>query len=127
MKQQTIPVNSHPNLVIEPVHGDLRVAGWDRLEIMVKTDGDVLKISNESDPITISCDEDLILYAPRLAVVKVEKVSGDVVLQAMRALVSLGPVAGDLLSGRVCGVALDDGAEHLRVVRAPPQALVHAT
>ena len=96
MQQQTVSVSPAPNIVIESIPGDLRVAGWERTEIMVKTDGEALKISAETDPIVISCDEDLILYVPRGANVKVEKVAGDTILQALNGPVSLGPVAGDL-------------------------------
>ena len=96
MHQQTVSVSSTPNLVIESIPGDLRVAGWDRSEIMVKTDGESLQISTKGDPIVISCDEDLILYVPRGANVKVEKVAGDAILQALNGPVTLGPVAGDL-------------------------------
>lgn len=96
MQKQTISVSSTPNLVIESIPGDLRVAGWDRSEIMVKTDGDALQISTAADPIVISCDEDLTLYVPRGANVKVEKVAGDAILQALNGPVTLGPVAGDL-------------------------------
>jgi len=96
MQQQTVSVSSTPNLVVESIPGDLRVAGWDRSEIMVKTDGDELQISIETDPIVISCDEDLILYVPRGANIKVVKVAGDAILQALHGPVTLGPVAGDL-------------------------------
>jgi hypothetical protein len=96
MKQQTVTVNLTPNVSIESIPGDLRVAGWDRPEIMVKTDGDILKIATEADPIVISCDEDLILYLPRSANLNVEKVAGDAILQAINGPVTLGPVAGDL-------------------------------
>ena len=96
MRQQTFSVSPAPNVVIESIPGDLRVAGWERAEIMVKTDGDLLTITTGADPIVISCDEDLILYLPRAAKVQVEKVSGDAILQALNGPVTLGPVAGDL-------------------------------
>ena len=48
MQQQTVSVSSTPNVVIKSIPGDLRVAGWERSEIMVKTDGDTLQISTES-------------------------------------------------------------------------------
>lgn len=96
MQHQTISVSSTPKIVVKSIPGDLRVAGWDRSEIMVKTDGDALQISTEKDPIVISCDEDLILYVPHGAIVKVEKVAGDASLQALTGPVTLGPVAGDL-------------------------------
>ncbi len=107
MQQQTIPVSSTPNVVIESIPGDLRVAGWERSEIMVKTDGDKLEISSATDPLVISCDEDLIMYVPRGAKLKVEKVSGDAILQALNGPVTLGPVAGDLTMNDLGPVSMD--------------------
>ena len=107
MRQQTVSVSPAPNIVIESIPGDLRVAGWERAEIMVKTDGDALEISAATDPIVISCDEDLILYVPRGANVKVENVAGDTILQALTGPVSLGPVAGDLTMNDLGPVSLE--------------------
>lgn len=110
MKQQTVPVSSSPNIVIEPIPGDLRAAGWDRSEIMVKTDGEALEITAKTDPIIISCDEDLIVYLPRGANLKVEKISGDASLQALNGPVTLGPVAGDLTMNDLGAVTLGNVA-----------------
>jgi hypothetical protein len=107
MQQQTLPARAASNIVIESIPGDLRVAGWDRSEIMVKTDGDALQISSEGDPIVISCNEDLILYAPRGANVKVEKVAGDAILQALHGPVTLGPVSGDLTMNDLGPITLE--------------------
>jgi hypothetical protein len=96
MQQQTVPVSSTVSVLVHKVHGDLRVAGWDRNELMVKTDGSDLDLASTSDPITISCDEDLILYIPRAASLQVERISGDASLQALSGSVTLGPVDGDL-------------------------------
>jgi hypothetical protein len=96
MQQQTIPVGPNANILIKTVRGDLRVAGWDRNELMVKTDGSHLDLVSSTDPITISGDEDVILYLPRSANLQVENVAGDASLQALSGPVTLGPVAGDL-------------------------------
>jgi hypothetical protein len=96
MKMQTISINSTPSVLVRALTGDLRIAGWDRNEIMAKTDGDRLELVPGSDPLIISCDEDLILYVPRGADVKVKGVAGDAILQALHGPVTLGPVAGDL-------------------------------
>jgi hypothetical protein len=96
MQNQTISVGPTPNLSLKSIPGDLRVAGWDRSEILVKTDGDSLQISTKSDPIVIACDEDLILYVPRGTNLEVEQVAGDAILQALNGMVTIGPVAGDL-------------------------------
>jgi hypothetical protein len=96
MQQQSVPVSSNPNVLVHAVHGDLRVAGWDRNELMVKTAGSRLELVSGSDPLTVSCDEDLILYLPHAANLKVEKVSRDASLQAFGGPVTLGPIGGDL-------------------------------
>ncbi|HVM72689.1 MAG TPA: hypothetical protein VMT91_13085 [Anaerolineales bacterium] len=96
MQQQTVPVNPNANVLIHVVHGDLRVAGWERNELMAKTSGSQLELISSSIPITISCNEDLIVYLPHAAIVKVEQVSGDTSLQALSGPVTLGPVDGDL-------------------------------
>jgi hypothetical protein len=96
MEHKTLPVSLTPNVVITAISGDLRLAGWDRAEMMARTDGNSLQISADTDPIVISCDEDLILYLPRRANVKVDNVAGDAILQALKGSVALGPVAGDL-------------------------------
>lgn len=96
MKQQTIPIDPNQKVTLESIPGDLRAAGWDRPEIMAKTDGEKLDIISATDGIVISCEEDLILYLPRSADLNVKKVAGDAILQAINGPVALGPVAGDL-------------------------------
>ena len=96
MQQQTVPVNPNANVLIHAVNGDLRVAGWERNELMAKTSGSLLELVSGTFPITISCDEDLIVYLPHAVTLQVEKVSGDASLQALSGLVTLGPVDGDL-------------------------------
>jgi hypothetical protein len=110
MQHQTFSVVSTPNLLIESIPGDLRVAGWDRSEIMVKTDGDALQVSADTDPIVVSCDEDLILYVPRGTTLKVEQVAGDAILQALTGPVTIGPVAGDLTLNDLGAISLSSVA-----------------
>ncbi len=96
MQQQTLSVEADVDVLVKSVPGDLRVAGWERNEIMAKTNGDSLELVTEGAQALISCDEDLILYLPRRSNLNVEKVTGDASLQALRGAVSLGKVVGDL-------------------------------
>ena len=107
MKQHTVTVSSTPNVCIESIPGDLRVAGWDRPEIMVKTDGDEMNVASQADPIVISCDEDLILYIPRATNLTIKKVAGDAILQAINGPVTIGPIAGDLTINDLGSVSMD--------------------
>ena len=96
MQQQTVPVNPNASVVVHAVHGDLRVAGWERNELMAKTSGSILELVSGTFPITVSCDEDLIIYLPHAASLQVERVKGDANLQALSGPLTLGPVDGDL-------------------------------
>ena len=96
MKQQTISVGPSPAVTVQSIPGDLRVAGWERSEIMAKTDGDTLDVRVNAEQVLVSCDENLILYLPRQASLHVETVAGDACLQALNGAINLGPVAGDL-------------------------------
>jgi hypothetical protein len=96
MQQQTVPVNPNASVLIQTIHGDLRVAGWERNELMAKTSGSSLELVSGTFPVTVSCDEDLIVYLPHATSLQVERVSGDASLQALSGPVTLGPVDGDL-------------------------------
>jgi hypothetical protein len=120
MQQQTIPVEQNVKVKVGVITGDLRVAGWERSEIMAKTAGDELSLSAENAEAHISCDESLILYLPRPAAIEIESVTGDASLQALHGAIRLGPVAHDLTMHDVGLVNLDtiSGDASLRNVGA---------
>ncbi len=107
MQQQTISAAQDARVKVEAIHGDLRVAGWERPEIMVKTDGDELQLTSDNGEARVSCDEDLILYVPHQADLEIQIVSGDASLQALHGPLRIGPVAGDLTMHDVGPVNLD--------------------
>jgi hypothetical protein len=108
MQQQTIPAGANPVVHIDRVHGDLRVAGWDRPEIMAKASGDSLSMNTANEQVIIACDEDLIVYLPRPAILSIHSVAGDASLQALQGPVTLGPIAGDLTIHDLGAVQLGD-------------------
>lgn len=96
MQQQTIKVEPSVQVLCQSLDGDLRVAGWERNEVMVKTNGDGLNVRENEGQILISCDDDLIIYMPSLAGLGCEEVSGDASLQALKGAVKLVNISGDL-------------------------------
>ena len=96
MKQQTLQASTNPEIVVEDLEGDLRVAGWDRSEVMARTKGEELEVESDENIFTITCDGDLILYLPREARLAIKNISGDVGLQAMMGEVKLENTSGDL-------------------------------
>ena len=98
MKQKTLQASPESAIVIDTLAGDLRVAGWDRSEIMARTNGEKLDVESNENEFRISCDDDLILYLPRQAKLTIDKIAGDVGLQAMLSEVTrlLGEDTGDI-------------------------------
>lgn len=96
MQQQTISLNPQATVHVENISGDLRLAGWERSELMAKTDGDRLMLTVENGQVRIACDEDLILYLPHSVNLTIAGVAGDVRAQALQGRLQIGPLAGDL-------------------------------
>jgi hypothetical protein len=96
MKQQTLQADSSSQILVKTVAGDMRVAGWERSEIMAKTTGDNLDFNENGPEYSITCDDDLILYIPCQASLNVDHVSGDASLQALKGEIKLGTLSGDL-------------------------------
>lgn len=107
MQQQTISAEKTVNVRISTIPGDLRVAGWDRPEIMAKTDGDTLNINSTDGVVQAGCDEDLIIYLPHDSTLEIEAVKGDTSLQALHGNLRIGPVAGDLTMHDIGSVNFD--------------------
>lgn len=97
MKQQTLQADAGSEILLESISGDLRVAGWERNEIMLKTDGDELGLEASENKVCIKCDDDLILYLPSQASLIVENVAGDASFQALKGQVSIINIGGDLV------------------------------
>ena len=96
MKQQTIQVGARSKINVASVPGDLQVVGWERNELMAKTDGGQLDITSSGEASSVACDADLILYAPRDASLNVESIGGDADLRALAGPTEIENVGGDL-------------------------------
>lgn len=95
MQRQTFPCSATPNLRIQSLPGDLQLAGWDREELSAKTTGDTLSLRENNHQWEITCDDDLIVYLPRLAQVNLENISGDADLRAISGPLFLQTIGGD--------------------------------
>lgn len=96
MKQQTIQVGAKVKIIVHSAPGDLQVVGWERNELMAKTDGGRLDITGSDEAASVACDADLILYAPREASLNVDSIGGDADLRALAGLTEIQNVGGDL-------------------------------
>jgi len=103
MQERTVVIAERPHIVLTAVPGDLRLAGWERPELLARTSGEVLDLRADGARWQITCDESLALYLPRRATLQVETVNGDVSLQALSGDATLGQIHGDLTLRDVSG------------------------
>jgi SHOCT-like domain len=108
MKQQTTPVNSKVKVMLTMVPGDLQVVGWERSELMAKTDGNKLEQSGTGGALEIACDADLILYVPRDASLNIKSVGGDADLRALVGFTKMTGVGGDLSLRNIGPMEIDN-------------------
>jgi len=104
MLKKTLPIGSVSKIVLMNAPGDLRVTGWERDEILARTDGDLLELAAGADQVTVTCDGDLILSLPRRLSLDIEAVSGDADVRELQGGVVIRDVEGDL-SLRLVGAA----------------------
>jgi hypothetical protein len=96
MKQSVLPVSGVVTVQVDNVGGDLQIVGWERPEIIAKTDDDELSLANDGQVIRANSDGDLILYLPRETNLHISTVGGDADLRAVTGNTEIMTIGGDL-------------------------------
>ena len=96
MKQNTVTIHGPLTVMIENIAGDLQVAGWERPEVSVKTDGEEATLRVEGERVFASAPGDLVLYVPREASLQIANVSGDADIRAVSGSTRMENIGGDL-------------------------------
>ena len=93
---ERLAVGSEPQIKVESVAGDLRLAGWDNDEILAKTNDDTISLQKNGNEVSISCHDDLALSVPKNSKVHIQTINGDM---SVRGLV--GEFEVDVINGDV--------------------------
>lgn len=96
MTKQTLHVGLSPRLRIEHVGGDLSLVGWEGEEILLKAEEEELHFQQEGDLLTLSCEGDLSVRAPRGASLTVLVVEGDAAIRGLTGRIEINEIHGDL-------------------------------
>jgi hypothetical protein len=91
-----LAVGPEPQIKIESVEGDLRLAGWDNDEILVKADEDTTSLQQGGDELTISCQDDLAINLPKNSKVHIQTVNGDMSVRGLAGDFEVDVVNGDV-------------------------------
>jgi len=96
MLQKTLSVGTAPNILLETAPGNLRAIGWERDEILAKTDDELLDLTRDDGQVAVKCDGDLILNLPRGASLTIRDARGDVVVRGLSGALDILNAAGDV-------------------------------
>ncbi len=96
MEKQIVTTSESPKVVLE-IHSNLRLKGWDELQVAVKTDAeDNLTIEQQEDAIRVRCNSDCKVSVPRQAVVTVEVVNGEATIKGLEGPLTVQEASSNL-------------------------------
>jgi hypothetical protein len=96
MEKQFVTTSESPKVVLE-IHANLRLKGWDELQVAAKTESENnLSIEQLEDTIRVRCGSDCKVSVPRQASVTVETVHGDATIKGLEGEVVLQEMNGNL-------------------------------
>ena len=96
MKQSVLPISGSVTVQVDLVGGDLQIVGWERPEIIAKTDDDELGLITDGQKIHAQSKGDLILYVARDVNLNIFSVGGDADLRALAGSMEITNIGGDL-------------------------------
>lgn len=78
MEQQVLLTGDRPVIVVEAIHGDLHVMGWERAEVLARARSDSdLSLNQRGDQVLLTCHDDCVLRVPQSATLELVNVMGD--------------------------------------------------
>ena len=97
MNQQTIPTSLAPEVIIDEVHGDLQIKGWDKAEVSVKANPDDLTLEEQDDSVQLSCRGSCAIRLPQGSTIKTERVHGNTRIKFVDDQIDIEEVNGSLV------------------------------
>jgi hypothetical protein len=107
MSKQTIPTSMAPEVIIEQVHGELQVRGWDRPEVTVNADNDDLSLEEQDDMVRMSCQGSCDVRLPHGATLQVGRAHANTAIKNLHDRIEIDEVDGSLNLREVAGVQID--------------------
>lgn len=108
MGQHSVTTSSAPAVLIEEVHGNLEIKGWDRSDVLVKPgkDDDLL-LEAQNDTVHIQCNSNCMVRLPLRASIQVGTVHGNARIKLVENGLNCDQVAGSLVLRNVTGSRIE--------------------
>lgn len=104
---KTISAGRTPKIIIDSIGGDLSLVGWEGEDILLKTDDDEMKVSQDGDQVNVSCGDDLSLRVPKAASIFITMIGGDASIRGVMGELELKEISGDLSLRDINSIAID--------------------
>ncbi len=96
MSQQTIPTSPAPEILVEEIHGELQVKGWENHEVAIRADSEQVDFKEQEDIVSISCRGSCSLRVPHGATLKTSRVHGEARFKLLEDLLTIEEIDGNL-------------------------------
>lgn len=98
MGQHSVTTSSAPEVLVEEVHGNLEMKGWNRSDVLVKPSSDEeLTLEAQDDRVRIHCKGNCIIRLPLRASIQVGTVHGNARIKLVENGLDCDQVAGSLV------------------------------
>lgn len=95
MATQQFTTGESPAIRIGRAHGDLVIRGWQRPEVLVKSDEN-FDVQQEEGGLTLGFDDDAVVQIPFGSTLQIAEVDGDMAIQGIAGGVSIGKAHSDV-------------------------------
>ena len=104
---RTISAGKSPKIKVDAIGGDLSIVGWDGTDILVKGDDDELRLEQNGEEVSLSCNGDLSLRVPKASSFEFKTISGDASIRGVLGGIELKDIHGDLSIRDIGSVSID--------------------
>jgi SHOCT-like domain len=96
MVQKSATTSLSPKIILQEIHGNLQVKGWDRPEVLLRSSDDGSTLEAQDDSVNISSHGDCVIRLPHEADLQVLSVHGNTRIKLLEGQLSLDRVMGSL-------------------------------
>jgi len=115
MTQSTFPVTKDTQLVIEEITGDLVIQGWSREEVQIL--GNAAEPKQKGKTCSLQLEGDIHLSVPHHLILRIETISGDLVIKNLSRGLEIASVGGDASLQNTAAVTIAEIGGDLHAVR----------
>jgi DUF4097 and DUF4098 domain-containing protein YvlB len=133
MSKQTIPTSMAPEVIIEQVHGELQIRGWERPEVLVSANSDDLSMEEQDDTVRLSCQGNCDVRLPHGATLQIGRAHANTAIKNLHDQIDIDEIDGSLNLREVAGMQIErvhgelyirSASDNLRVGRVDGNASI---